>query len=225
MEPKKNKNSDSNQFRHSFFLVGLNYVAGITLAAFSYQQLVTEDNNQKGNRFNGISTVEEVEKEVPPKIEIPKSPLEKSAQKELNLTDSIITIDNRNIEDTATRIILINIDDPITPIITIVEPVVDFPDIEASFNGGEAAMQQWMQQNLNYPEISIERGDKGKVYLKFIVEKDGSITNVEIIQGISRELDNEAKRLIRTMPEWVAGETKGLKVRSSFTMPIYFEFN
>jgi protein TonB len=117
------------------------------------------------------------------------------------------------------------VEDPVIPIIPIVEPVDEFPDVEAIFNGGEAAMQKWMQENLQYPELSMERGDKGKVYLKFVVEKDGAITNVEIIQGVSRELDNEAKRLIRAMPTWKPGETKGLKVRSSFTMPIQFDYN
>ena len=71
----------------------------------------------------------------------------------------------------------------------------------------------------------MELNEKGKVYLKFIVEKDGSITNVEIVRGISKELDNEAKRLVRNMPNWTPGEVKGLKVRSIFTMPINFELN
>ncbi|MFM7757779.1 MAG: energy transducer TonB, partial [Crocinitomicaceae bacterium] len=99
------------------------------------------------------------------------------------------------------------------------------PDVEAEFTGGESAMQKWMQQNLVYPEMSMEMGEQGKVYLKFVVEKDGKISNVEVIKGVSRDLDNEAKRLVRAMPGWKAGESKGMKVRSSFTMPINFELN
>jgi protein TonB len=82
-----------------------------------------------------------------------------------------------------------------------------------------------MQQNLVYPEMSMEMGEQGKVYLKFVVEKDGTISNVEVIKGVSRDLDNEAKRLVRAMPGWKPGESKGMKVRSSFTMPINFELN
>jgi len=107
----------------------------------------------------------------------------------------------------------------------IVEPVVDFPDVEAKFKGGESAMQKWMQQNVVYPEMSIEMGEQGKVYLKFVVEKDGKISNVEVIKGVSRELDDEAKRLVRAMPGWKPAKSKGKKVRSSFTMPINFELN
>ncbi|MFM7301569.1 MAG: energy transducer TonB, partial [Crocinitomicaceae bacterium] len=62
-------------------------------------------------------------------------------------------------------------------------------------------------------------------YLKFVVEKDGTISNVEVIKGVSRDLDNEAKRLVRVMPEWKPGRSKGMTVRSYFTMPINFELN
>ena len=225
METKKSKNLDADKFRHGFFLVGLNYVAGITLAAFTYQQLSSVDKNNQTSKQNGITSYEEVEKEPILKIETPKLPPQNTPQPEIDLTEPIITVDNRNIEDTTIKIIKIDIEEPIITIIPIIEPVQDFPDVEASFIGGEEAMQKWMQENLQYPDLALEKGDKGKVYIKFVVEKDGIISNVEIIQGISRELDNEAKRLIRAMPEWKPGETKGLKVRSSFTMPIQFDFN
>ncbi|MFM7636468.1 MAG: energy transducer TonB [Crocinitomicaceae bacterium] len=107
----------------------------------------------------------------------------------------------------------------------IVEAEVLFPDVEAEFTSGDSAMQKWLSQNLVYPEIAMERGEQGRVYLKFVVEKDGTISNVEVIKGVSRDLDNEAKRLVRAMPGWKPGESKGLKVRSSFTMPINFELN
>jgi TonB family protein len=118
-----------------------------------------------------------------------------------------------------------NISDDFINNLRIMEPVVGFPDVEAEFTGGESAMQKWMQRNLVYPEMSMEMGEQGKVYLRFIVEKDGTISNVEVIKGVSRDLDNEAKRVIRAMPEWKPGRSKGMTVRSSFTMPINFELN
>ena len=60
-------------------------------------------------------------------------------------------------------------------------------------------------------------------YLKFVVERNGTITNVEVIKGTTRDLDNEAKRIVRNMPKWNPGEYSGNKVRSSFTLPINFE--
>ena len=225
MEAKKNKNVDSNRVRSSFFMVGFCYISGLVLAAFTYQDIVNEGGTKKLNTGSGNTTLEEENKEEPPKEEPPK-PLEQTEpQQEIDLTQEIEVVENKNEEQKETIIETIEITEEEVVVVEIVEPVVDFPDVEAEFTGGEAAMQGWMQNNLIYPEMSMEMGEQGKVYLKFVVEKDGSITSVEVIKGISRDLDNEAKRLVRAMPGWKPGEAKGLKVRSSFTMPINFELN
>jgi protein TonB len=225
MEAKKNKNVDANKVRMSFFLVGFNYITGIVLAAFTYQDIVDDGLKKKVNTGSGKNIYEEVAVVEPPKEETPPPPPEQpEPQQEIDLEQEIETIENTNeeVKETVVEVIEI-VEEP--EIVEVIEPVVDFPDVEASFVGGENAMQRWMQDNLQYPEISMEMGEQGKVYLKFVVEKDGKITNVEVIKGVSRDLDNEAKRLIRTMPGWKPGESKGLKVRSSFTMPINFELN
>jgi protein TonB len=103
--------------------------------------------------------------------------------------------------------------------------VIEFPEVEAEFPGGYEAMQKWLQQNLNYPEKSMQTNEQGKVYVKFVVEKDGKLSNIEVIKGISRELDNEAKRLVRSMPEWIPAKDKGMKVRSSKGLPIPFSLD
>ena len=222
MEAKKNKNVDSNRVRSSFFMVGFCYISGLVLAAFTYQDIVNEGGPKKLNTGSGNTTIEEEIKEEPPKEEPPKPLEQPEPQKEIDLTQEIEVVENKNEEQKETIIETIEIEEEV---VDIVEPVVDFPDVEAEFTGGEAAMQQWMQNNLDYPEMSMEMGEMGKVYLKFVVEKDGAITNVEVLKGVSRDLDNEAKRLVRAMPGWKPGEAKGLKVRSSFTMPINFELN
>lgn len=225
MEIKKNKKLDLERIRLSALFVGFNYVSGIVLAAFTYQELNITETNKKINTGSADIVYEEVlvleeQKEIIP----PPPVIQPEPQQEIDLNQEIEIIDNTNNEVKETDVEVIEIvEDP--QIVEVFEPVIDFPDVEASFNGGEEQMQMWMQENLQYPDISMEMGEQGKVYLTFVVEKDGSITNVEIIKGISRDLDNEAKRLIRTMPNWLPGEAKGLKVRSSFTMPINFELN
>ena len=67
--------------------------------------------------------------------------------------------------------------------------------------------------------------DQGRVYISFVVEKDGTITDVKVDRSISKELDREAKRIVRLMPKWVAGETKGEKVRTRCSLPISFAIN
>lgn len=226
MEIKKNKNIDPNKVRLSFFFVGFNYVAGIVLAAFTHQDIIDDGRNKKSDESVSQTeyleevVVEKQEEEPPP----PPPPDQPEPQQEIDLEQEIETVENKNeeVKETVVEVIEI-VEEP--EIVEVVEPVVDFPDVEAAFVGGENAMQRWMQENLQYPEISMEMGEQGKVYLKFVVEKDGTITNVEVIKGVSRDLDNEAKRLVRSMPGWKPGESKGLKVRSSFTMPINFELN
>ena len=96
---------------------------------------------------------------------------------------------------------------------------VDFP---ASFPGGEVALYKWIEQNLRYPTVAAEAGLHGKVMVNFVVERDGSITNVRISQSVHESLDNEAIRLVKLMPPWLPGKKTGNAVRSYFTLPINF---
>lgn len=221
METKSNHNLEKTKL--SNMMVGFSIVAGATLAAFSYRTNLETGINVNTPKYSSELTYEEFEtpkQEIP--INIPKTE-ETQPQQEIDLNQEIKTIDNTNKEQKETVIETINVvyEEPI--VIDIVEPVVDFPDVEAQFPGGEEMMKKWMQENIVYPEISMENGDQGRVYLKFVVERDGTITNVEVMKGTTRDLDNEAKRIVRNMPKWNPGESSGNKVRSSFTLPINFE--
>lgn len=100
--------------------------------------------------------------------------------------------------------------------------IVDFPDVEAQFPGGMAKLQEFINDNIRYPQEALDIGTQGKVYASFVVEADGSITNVKIERGVSANLDREAKRLIRTMPKWKPGEAEGKAVRTRCLMPVVF---
>ncbi len=109
---------------------------------------------------------------------------------------------------------------------SIVDPVemalVEFPDVEAAFPGGVEALKKWMQENINYPDESIKRADQGKVYVAFKVQVDGSITDVTIERGVTVELDTEAKRMVRSMPEWIPGQKDDKNVVTRVRLPISF---
>ena len=104
----------------------------------------------------------------------------------------------------------------------IAEEIIEFPDVKASFPGGAAALKQYIRDNVVYPEMAMEMNEQGKVYLSFVVEKDGKITNIKIERGVSSDLDKEAKRVVRSMPKWIPGETKGKSVRTKCSLPIVF---
>ena len=101
-------------------------------------------------------------------------------------------------------------------------PIVEFPDVEASFPGGPVELMKWIKNNVEYPQTSIEMNEQGRVFLSFIVERDGSITNVKVERGISADIDREAKRVVRKMPKWIPGESAGRAVRARCRMPINF---
>ncbi len=100
--------------------------------------------------------------------------------------------------------------------------LVDYPDQDATFPGGVAAMNQFLADNIKYPEIAMESGDQGKVFIEFIVEKDGSIIQIKILRGVSKEIDREAKRVVSLMPKWAPAESNGEAVRARCRIQISF---
>ncbi len=95
-------------------------------------------------------------------------------------------------------------------------------DEDPGFPGGPAALGEWIRKNLLYPESAFETGKQGKVYVSFVVEPDGSTSNIVIERGVSDELDQEAKRIIKSMPKWKAGFKNGKAVRTMCRLPISF---
>lgn len=100
---------------------------------------------------------------------------------------------------------------------------VKAPNRDAEFPGGIEAMKKFLAENVNYPEISMEMGDQGKVFIEFIVEKDGSLTNVKILRGVSAEIDAESVRVIESMPTWVPAIHKRKYIRVRARIPINFK--
>lgn len=103
------------------------------------------------------------------------------------------------------------------------EEIMQFVEVQPQFQGGEAAMHKFIVQNVKYPAIDRESGIQGKVYVKFVVEVDGSITHIEIVRGVSKTIDAECIRVIKKMPKWIPGEQAGKKVRCRYTLPFAFK--
>ncbi|MCM1370046.1 MAG: energy transducer TonB [Candidatus Amulumruptor caecigallinarius] len=93
----------------------------------------------------------------------------------------------------------------------------------AQFPGGMPALMKWLSNNIRYPEAAQQNDIQGKVIVKFVVEKDGSIGNVTVLKGVDRDLDREAIRVVKKMPKWQAGKNNGVAVRSYFNLPVTFK--
>lgn len=94
---------------------------------------------------------------------------------------------------------------------------------QAEFPGGMEAMYAYIQKNLVYPELAKEKGIEGRVFVSFIIEKDGSISNILVKRAIGGGCEEAAVEMIKNMPKWKPGKQGGKPVRFQFTLPIKFE--
>lgn len=97
------------------------------------------------------------------------------------------------------------------------------PDKIAEFHGGTETLMEYLHKNISYPQKAIEDGIAGIVIIQFVVEKDGSITNVKIKRSVHPLLDSAAVKLISAMPAWMPGEQQGKIKRSLFILPVNFQ--
>ncbi|MES2829202.1 MAG: TonB family protein [Bacteroidota bacterium] len=98
-------------------------------------------------------------------------------------------------------------------------------EIYPEFEGGMKAWYKYVSRNLKYPEMAMDQSKGGKVFLSFVVERDGSISNVQVMRGVGFGMDEEATRVIKKSPKWKPGVQNGKAVRVRFNMPITFSFS
>lgn len=102
------------------------------------------------------------------------------------------------------------------------EKIFEVVEQPASFPGGQAALMQWLSNNIRYPVIAQENGIQGRVIIQFVVSRDGTINDIKVLRGVDPSLDREAIRLVEQMPKWIPGRQGGTAVNVRFTLPIVF---
>ena len=100
--------------------------------------------------------------------------------------------------------------------------VFDVVEEMPHFPGGAAALQAFLSSNTKYPVVAQENGVQGRVIVSFVVERDGSITDVRVVRSVDPSLDREASRVVRSMPRWSPGKQNGSAVRVKYTVPVVF---
>ena len=100
--------------------------------------------------------------------------------------------------------------------------VFDVVEQMPSFPGGPSALMQFLSSNIKYPVVAEENGVQGRVVCTFVVERDGSITDVRVIKSVDPSLDKEAVRVVKSMPKWIPGKQNGSAVRVKYTVPVTF---
>lgn len=222
METKKSNRADLEKRRLMFTQIGL--IVSLALAWMVFE--TKSYGKQEIRTFDG--TTEAIPDDlVPVTIQEKPQPIEKP--KVVNL----ITIVDNNEEIESEIDIDVNVEEdepiePTVPIDIIEEEIVEevpFIIVEnmPTFPGGEKKMLEYVAKNVKYPQLAKEVGTQGRVFVSFIVEKDGSITNVTILRGIGSGCDEEAIRVVKSMPKWNPGLQCGRAVRVSCNLPINFK--
>ncbi len=227
MEVKKSPKVDLESNRNVYFMIGLVVSLGIMLLAFEWTAKPT-----KAGSLGEINAAD-VEEEIIPitreqEIKPPPPPPPPKVVEVLNIVDDKAIIDDDlMIDDSeADDQTLINV----APVISAKEEeeeeeaqvffiVEDMPE----FPGGEMALRTYIANAIKYPVIAQENGIQGKVYVTFVVGKDGSVSNASIARGVDPSIDKEALRVINTLPKWKPGKQRGKPVNVSYTVPINFQ--
>lgn len=113
---------------------------------------------------------------------------------------------------------------PTGPVVEVVEDETIYQIVEEnpSFPGGDAACMKWLAENIKYPPICVEQGIQGRVIATFVVNRDGSIVDIEIVRSPDPYLSKEAERVLKMMPRWKPGKQRGKPVRVKFSLPVMF---
>jgi len=113
-------------------------------------------------------------------------------------------------------------DDVAVPPAPKVEKIFSYVEKMPEFPGGEAKMYEFIGKNMKYPNKAKEANVHGKVYVQFVVEEDGKLSNIKVIRGIGSGCDEEAMRVVKMMPKWIPGEQRGKKIKVKFNLPFNF---
>ena len=231
MQPKKSTKADLNKNRNLYFVIGLTIVTFITWQAiesktyektFDYEALNVEDDDDED-----IPITEQIKTPPPPPPPPPAHEVIEVVEDEEEVEETVIEStetdqDEIIIEDIEVEDEFEDIDVPFA----VIEDVPIFPGCESVAKSQRRAcfqeqMNKHIRRNFRYPEIAQEMGIQGRVFVNFIISKDGSITNIRM-RGPDKNLENEAARIIGRLPKMTPGKQRGRAVRVPFSIPITF---
>ncbi len=220
MELKKSKEANLETKKNGFRLVGLVMICAVVGMAFEYTGFTADEGEEilVDNSMEEDFLFDQIDEDEPP------PPEEEAPPPPPVIEEPEIVEDDEEVEDIDLSVIEEVVEDipEEEPAAPVAEKVFDFVEVDPSFPGGQAAMNQWIVDEVDYPELSREMGEQGIVYVKFVVNSKGNIEKVSIRKGISDALDAEAKRVVKKMPRWIPGEQAGKPVSVNFTLPIHF---
>ena len=224
MEAKKSPRADLENKKGLYLEIGLIVILAASLLAFNLKSYDVEQN--EGFQREAITEIEE--QIIQTQTETPPPPPEQ--QPEVVVTNLNIVDDDVQVED-----IHVNADDDadkaqeaFVPIevpqeeTVVEEEIFTVVENEPEFPGGMEALYKYFGENIKYPQVAKDNNITGKVYVTFVVEKDGSIANPKVLRDIGGGCGQEAIRVVKAMPKWKPGKQRGKAVRVQFNLPVSF---
>lgn len=225
MKTKKSPQANLEKKRIIFLELGFILSLGLCLVAFEWP---SEDLSKSdlGNlsQINSFDEDIQITIQTPPPVIIPP---------QSSVIPEILLITDKETDDDPDDLIT----DPVGPVSPIIiTPYIpdDIPDdpveiidwvkveVKPAFPGGEAGLLKYISEHTKYPEICRENGIQGKVFVQFIIGTDGVVSNVSIAKGVDKYLDEEALRVVTSLPAWTPGKQRGKSVPVSYIIPIKF---
>lgn len=229
MELKKSPKADLQNKRSIFLLSGIAIAIGLTIGLFSWSQ-----SEKKIETMAAVTEAVEQEmvditvQDEKPKPEVPKTQTVVSEMINLVRNDAKITTEISFIDEGDLAMGKIEAKNFTGKSAGEAEVEDEIPVVAAdkmpTFNGKDLSeFRNWVQKDLVYPQVAADNGIMGTVTINFVVERDGSVSNVKVVRGVDRELDAAAVKKVQSSPKWKPGENRGKPVRVTFTLPVQFK--
>lgn len=225
MDLKKSSKASLEDKKTFFLLIGFVMVLSLVYIGLEWTKSEVTVYEVADNEFlveDELDVIQTTQDQTPP----PPPPPAPEVVEVLNVVEN----------DVQTASIDINTEDDKNKIVDVIAPPVAAQVIEEdeqvifqvvetmpSFPGGDAELFKYLSNNVKYPVIAQENGIQGRVICQFVVNKDGSIVDVDVVRSVDASLDKEAIRVIKSMPKWSPGKQRGKAVRVKYTVPVNFK--
>lgn len=228
LEIKKSEKADIEKGKSTTLLMGLVMSLAVMFVALEWTQ-----RDKKIDISDFVVAEVSLEEEMvpitlPEKKTVPPPPQSVTVAEIIEIVDDDAEIEETTIVSTDDQVEYIEIKE-IENIVVEEEPEEEAPFMVVEkmpeFPGGTAALMEYLRKNIKYPAVCRENNIQGRVLIQFIVNKDGSIVDPEVVKSVNPYLDKEALRVISAMPKWTPGEQRNKPVRVKFTVPVNFKLN
>ena len=225
MEAKKTPKADLESKKTLFIEIGLTFALAVALLAFNWKSY-----EKKESSFTQGAVMEIPEETIiqtqentpppPPEPEVQMSEDIKIVEDDVEIKNELVIQDANDLSKPDVPVVKVEIQEEEE---VVEEEIFTIVEEQPSFPGGEDKLFEYLYSNIKYPQVAKENGITGRVFLTFVVEKDGSIANPKVLRDIGGGCGQEALRVVKSMPKWSPGKQRGKPVRVQFNLPVVFD--